>query len=1032
MKFIMGHAAIPTFLGYKRCIYKLLVLLMLFFSMFGGEVFALSALTKLANAAGPTTYYVDAATGLDTNDGKSEGAPWLTINKAATTLVAGDTVYIKNGVYREGVSFTVSGTSGSPITFSAYPEHSPVLDGGVAVSDWTLHAGNVYKTTWNYTSAGFWEDTTKLLTPNGAVPDAAGEWYLDDAGNTLYVWPSDSANPATHTYEASVPTVASTTSGNMLEMTGENYITINGLKTIHANNDGINMSGTSTGLVFNDVISEDNTYDGFSQHNTVRTTVTNITVNRNGKCNLVNVNDTYISLNGLSSTQGTYGPNAAASILFTENAAADIYDATIASGSHDLTSVFATAAGIVNLYDSTMTARASSYYLNCGEKTVFDRVVIDAQDTGARLYSGSNSSADAADKFIFRNSIAKNIGTDGFYITTANIKVLIENSIIIGQSSSNLLHAWGAGTTLEVYNTIIADNPLRTFKATSGTVTEDYNILYNSGGYSSVAAGAHTVATDPKFVNFAGGDYNIQSDSPAIDSGISTYSSTTDYAQNSRYDLPSTVNTGAGTYDYYDRGAYEYITPPTPAVSSASHPSQTTYYSDSTPDITITSDTSSTTLYRYLVDQTATRSAATVVASGTSIGTNTTFTVAAGIITSSGTWYIHVVAQNLDNDPGGVVNYTIKYDGSGPAAFAPTADPASWASANSSVVTFVTTDAESGVASYSVKIDSGAYMDSVASPYTLDTSALTDGARTVTIKATDNVGNLTTGTVTIYIDRTSPVSFTPTLNVDSVTSLTSAELSFITTDAGSGIEYYTVSVDSLAASTQVSPYSITGLSSGSHTATVIAYDVVGNTTSGSITWTVDTSVSETTSSTASTSTVPAFSLDKIGGVNISTTATRFTYWGHLPRFSGTADVGVSVVISTPSITLCSVVVDSAGNWECQSEQYLAFGEYAITARATNSIGLLTERTITLIAVEATSVATEPTSPATVSPTPTSATSASPTSMVTVSPGPISSADSGSKAKLPVLPNVIRYALEGLGSLIVGFLLARRYYFNNNT
>jgi len=76
-------------------------------------------------------YYVDKNHGSasDSNDGTSESLPWLTINKAATTLTAGDTVYVKDGEYNEAVVISNSGSVGSPITFKNYPGHSPVIDG---------------------------------------------------------------------------------------------------------------------------------------------------------------------------------------------------------------------------------------------------------------------------------------------------------------------------------------------------------------------------------------------------------------------------------------------------------------------------------------------------------------------------------------------------------------------------------------------------------------------------------------------------------------------------------------------------------------------------------------------------------------------------------------------------------------------------------------------------------------------------------------------------------------------------------------
>src|ERR1051325_7473065 len=58
----------------------------------------------LASSVGvrATTYYVSTS-GSDGNNGTSLSTPWRTINKAAQTMVAGDTVYIRGGTYRESV-----------------------------------------------------------------------------------------------------------------------------------------------------------------------------------------------------------------------------------------------------------------------------------------------------------------------------------------------------------------------------------------------------------------------------------------------------------------------------------------------------------------------------------------------------------------------------------------------------------------------------------------------------------------------------------------------------------------------------------------------------------------------------------------------------------------------------------------------------------------------------------------------------------------------------------------------------------------
>jgi hypothetical protein len=73
-------------------------------------------------------YYVSDESGDDSNPG-TEAQPWKTIQKAANTLDAGDTVYIRAGTYHERVIPQNSGSTGNYITYAAYPEETATLDG---------------------------------------------------------------------------------------------------------------------------------------------------------------------------------------------------------------------------------------------------------------------------------------------------------------------------------------------------------------------------------------------------------------------------------------------------------------------------------------------------------------------------------------------------------------------------------------------------------------------------------------------------------------------------------------------------------------------------------------------------------------------------------------------------------------------------------------------------------------------------------------------------------------------------------------
>jgi hypothetical protein len=116
-----------------------------------------------------TTYYVSPS-GVDTNNGTSLSTPVRTINKAVSkALVSGDIVYVLTGTYAETVNITQSG-----ITLSAYPNNTPVIDGGTTLPnvDWSALItvnGN------NNTVSGF---EVKNSNINGRLNGGMGVWVL--------------------------------------------------------------------------------------------------------------------------------------------------------------------------------------------------------------------------------------------------------------------------------------------------------------------------------------------------------------------------------------------------------------------------------------------------------------------------------------------------------------------------------------------------------------------------------------------------------------------------------------------------------------------------------------------------------------------------------------------------------------------------------------------------------------------------------------------------------------------------------------
>jgi hypothetical protein len=109
-----------------------------------GRLLVIGAGLVFANSAFAATYYADE--GGDTNAGTSIGAAFQTIQRAASVMTAGDTCYIRKGVYREKVTPTNSGTLSAPITFDPYNGKAVIVSGADLLSvAWSVHSGSIYR-----------------------------------------------------------------------------------------------------------------------------------------------------------------------------------------------------------------------------------------------------------------------------------------------------------------------------------------------------------------------------------------------------------------------------------------------------------------------------------------------------------------------------------------------------------------------------------------------------------------------------------------------------------------------------------------------------------------------------------------------------------------------------------------------------------------------------------------------------------------------------------------------------------------------
>jgi hypothetical protein len=88
-----------------------------------------------------STYYIDGTNGADANLGTSPATAFKTIAKGLTKILAGDTLLIRKGFYRENVDLlraaVPTGTAAKPITIGSFGDGEVILDGSTKVGPWT-------------------------------------------------------------------------------------------------------------------------------------------------------------------------------------------------------------------------------------------------------------------------------------------------------------------------------------------------------------------------------------------------------------------------------------------------------------------------------------------------------------------------------------------------------------------------------------------------------------------------------------------------------------------------------------------------------------------------------------------------------------------------------------------------------------------------------------------------------------------------------------------------------------------------------
>jgi hypothetical protein len=232
--------------------------------------------------------------------------------------------------------------------------------------------------------------------------------------------------------------------------------------------------------------------------------------------------------------------------------------------------------------------------------------------------------------------------------------------------------------------------------------------------------------------------------------------------------------------------------------------------------------------------------------------------------------------------------------------------------------------------------------------WSMTSITLSEGAHTLTAKATDAAGNTSAASagLVVTIDTSAPAapsaadlatgSDTGSSNSDNLTNATTPTITGSGAEAGATIKVYDTDGTTLLGTTTADGsgnWSITTstLSAGAHTLTTKATDSAGNTSvaSAALTVTIDTSVPAATSAAdlASASNSGSSSTDNITSVTT-------------PTLTGSgAEAGATVKLydTDGTTVLGTATADGSGNWSITSST-LSAGDHTLTTKVTDAAG----------------------------------------------------------------------------------------------
>jgi hypothetical protein len=519
---------------------------------------ALAASLVAASPALATVWEVNGASAACTDAGAGTLAqPFCTIGRGAAAAVAGDTVNVAAGDYREIVVVPADGVTytGAPGARVLGTENlsDPALWAPATATAWSIF----YDPDTNPRQV--WVNDVRLSEVTTGIGDLVANSFFYDAVNAILTVDVGGANPGLSNVEAGAYSFGFDVSGHTgvvvqgFEVKGHNTsgirvrtgtnVTVRGNRVHRARSFGILVEGTATPTVSDGVKVESNdVFDNGDSGIRLRTGTIRAEVsgneshdNRNHGIATTDTTDSWIAGNELYRNARPGGVSSTGLIL-DDGSHRNQVERNRAYANQDSGFQVSGSAGVVRNADNVFVRNVSDANGDHGfDVRESDGTVLVSNTAYGNVNDGFSIEGNSAGTSVFNN-----IGVNNGVLTGGNDLWVAVGATAGFTSNYNVWHNTGAGTAHKIeydgveYDTVVA------FRLATG------HELNGSGA-------------DPQLVNPAAGDFMPGTSGSAIDNANAAAAGfqALDFFGQAPIDLVGVANTGAGVPNYADRGAVE-------------------------------------------------------------------------------------------------------------------------------------------------------------------------------------------------------------------------------------------------------------------------------------------------------------------------------------------------------------------------------------------------------------------------------------------------------------------------------------------